>query len=37
MIDLDRLAAEAMQRIAYYINRMASQQKRRMSESWGKQ
>jgi hypothetical protein len=29
-IDLERLAAEAMQRISYFINRMAAQHQRRM-------
>lgn len=34
MIDIDRLCAEAMQRISYFINRMAGQQQRRMRETW---
>lgn len=32
---LDRLCAEALQRIGYYINRMCAQQMRRMREGWG--
>ena len=31
---LDRLCAEAMQRITYFINKAAAQQLRRMKESW---
>jgi hypothetical protein len=31
---IDRLGAEAMQRITYFINRKAAQQIRRMRESW---
>ena len=31
-----QLAAEARQRLAYYINRMAAQQLRRMREQWSK-
>jgi len=34
---LDRLCAEAMQRIVYFINRACSQNLRRMRENWGKQ
>jgi hypothetical protein len=30
----EQLAAQARQRLAYYINRMASQQLRRMREQW---
>ncbi len=33
---LDRLCAEALQRLGYFINRMASQQLRRLKESWVK-
>ena len=36
MIDLDKLAAEAIQRLEYFINRMAAQQLRRMRETWNK-
>lgn len=31
-----RLAEEARQRLAYYINRVAAQQLRRMREQWAK-
>ncbi len=31
---LDKLCAEAMQRITYFINKAAAQQLRRMKESW---
>ena len=30
----EQLAAQARQRLAYYINRMAAQQQRRMREQW---
>lgn len=30
----EQLAAQARQRLAYYINRMAAQQLRRMREQW---
>lgn len=30
----EQLAAQARQRLAYYINRMAAQQQRRMRELW---
>lgn len=33
---LDRLAAEAMQRITYHINRSAGQHVRAMREKWSK-
>ncbi|MGB4061554.1 MAG: hypothetical protein WBK26_15215 [Burkholderiaceae bacterium] len=33
--ELDRLCAEALQRVAYFVNRMAGQQLRRMRETWG--
>ena len=36
-LDLDRLCAEALQRLAYFINRSAGQHMRAMRESWGKQ
>jgi hypothetical protein len=36
VIDLDKLAAEAKQRIEEFINRMAAQQLRRMREMWSK-
>ena len=32
----EKLAQEARQRVAYFINRMASQQLRRMREAWSK-
>lgn len=35
-VDLDRLCAEAMQRITFFINRSAAQHMRRMHESWSK-
>jgi hypothetical protein len=34
--DLDRLCAEALQRLEYFINRCAAQQTRRMRENWRK-
>lgn len=34
--DLDRLCAEALQRLEYFINRCAAQQLQRMRESWRK-
>jgi hypothetical protein len=30
----EKLATEARQRLAYYVNRMAAQQQRRMREMW---
>lgn len=33
---LERLCAEAMQRLSYFINRCHAQQLRRMREMWGK-
>ena len=33
---LDRLEREAIQRLAYFINRCAGQQMRRMRELWSK-
>ena len=33
---LDRLCREALQRLAYFINRSAAQQLRRMREAWKK-
>jgi hypothetical protein len=33
---LDRLCREALQRLAYFINRSAAQQLRRMREEWKK-
>lgn len=32
----EQLAAEARQRLAYFVNRMAAQQLRRMREQWAK-
>jgi hypothetical protein len=32
----EKLAQEARQRVAYFINRMAAQQIRRMREAWSK-
>lgn len=32
----EKLAAEARQRLAYFVNRMAAQQQRRMREQWAK-
>ena len=32
--ETEQLAAQARQRLAYYINRMAAQQQRRMREQW---
>lgn len=34
--DLDRICAEALQRLEYFINRCTAQQLRRMRESWRK-
>lgn len=34
---LDRLCAEALQRITYFINRCTAQKIRRMRETWEKQ
>ena len=34
---LDRLCAQALQRINYFIARKTAQQQRRMRESWAKQ
>jgi hypothetical protein len=34
---IERLAAEAMQRIAYFVNRRVAQQKRRYREHWQQQ
>jgi len=31
---LNKLCAEALQRLEYFINRMAAQQLRRMKEGW---
>lgn len=31
-----KLADEARQRLAYFVNRMAAQQQRRMREQWAK-
>lgn len=36
LADLDRICAEALQRIGYFINRCTAQQLRRMKESWSK-
>jgi len=33
---LDRLCAEALQRLTYFINRSAAQQIRRMRATWSK-
>lgn len=33
---LDQLCAAALQRLEYFINRMAAQQLRRMKEGWTK-
>jgi hypothetical protein len=30
----EQLAAQARQRLAYFVNRMAAQQQRRMREQW---
>lgn len=35
-LDLERLCAEALQRITYFINRCTAQQIRRMRETWEK-
>jgi hypothetical protein len=32
----EQLAAQARQRLAYFVNRMAAQQLRRMREQWAK-
>lgn len=37
MVDLDQLTADAIKRLAEFINRSHAQQIRRMFESWEKQ
>lgn len=36
MLDLDKMCREALQRINYFINRSAGQQKRQMAAAWQK-
>ena len=36
MLDIDKMCKEAIQRLVYFINRSAGQQKRQMAAGWRK-